>query len=81
MLGLSIGHLLGGTAIIETIFSYQGLGNMVIEAIRYRDYPIIQAYALYMALIYVCVNFFVDFLQQVLNPQLRRVRHEKEIKN
>lgn len=81
LLGLSIGHLLGGTAIIETIFSYQGLGNMVIEAIRYRDYPIIQAYALYMALIYVCVNFFVDFLQQVLNPQLRRVRHEKEIKN
>ena len=80
LLGLSIGHLLGGTAIIETIFSYQGLGNMVIEAIRYRDYPIIQAYALYMALIYVCVNFFVDFLQQVLNPQLRRVRHEKEIK-
>ena len=54
---------------------------MVIEAIRYRDYPIIQAYALYMALIYVCVNFFVDFLQQVSNPQLRRVRHEKEIKN
>ena len=81
LLGLSIGHLLGGTAIIETIFSYQGLGNMVIEAIRYRDYPIIQAYALYMALIYVCVNFLVDFLQQVLNPQLRRVRHEKEIKN
>lgn len=81
LLGLSIGHLLGGTAIIETIFSYQGLGNMVVEAIRYRDYPIIQAYALYMALIYVFINLLVDFLQQFLNPQIRRRSHEKKVKN
>ena len=81
LLGLSIGHLLGGTAIIETIFSYQGLGNMVVEAIRYRDYPIIQAYAIYMALIYVFVNLFVDFFQQVLNPRLRRHFNEKKVKN
>lgn len=81
LLGLSIGHLLGGTAIIETIFSYQGLGNMVVEAIRYRDYPIIQAYAIYMALIYVFVNLFVDIFQQVLNPRLRRRFNEKKIKN
>ena len=81
LLGLSIGHLLGGTAIIETIFSYQGLGNMVVEAIRYRDYPIIQAYAIYMALIYVFVNLFVDIFQQVLNPRLRRRFNEKKVKN
>ena len=80
LLGLSIGHLLGGTAIIETIFSYQGLGNMVVEAIRYRDYPIIQAYAIYMALIYVFVNLFVDIFQQVLNPRLRRRFNEKKVK-
>ena len=72
LLGLSIGHLLGGTAIIETIFTYPGLGNMVVEAIRYRDYPIIQAYAIYMAIIYVVVNLLVDFLQQCINPHLRR---------
>ena len=81
LLCLSIGHLLGGTAIIETIFSYQGLGNMVVEAIRYRDYPIIQAYAIYMALIYVFVNLFVDIFQQVLNPRLRRRFNEKKVKN
>ena len=81
LLGLSIGHLLGGTAIIETIFSYQGLGNMVVEAIRYRDYQIIQAYAIYMALIYVFVNLFVDIFQQVLNPRLRRRFNEKKVKN
>ena len=65
---------------IETIFSYQGLGNMVVEAIRYRDYPIIQAYAIYMALIYVFVNLFVDIFQQVLNPRLRRRFNEKKVK-
>lgn len=81
LLGLSIGHLLGGTAIIEMIFSYQGLGNMVVEAIRYRDYPIIQAYAIYMALIYVFVNLFVGIFQQVLNPRLRRRFNEKKVKN
>ena len=71
LLGLSIGHLLGGTAIIETIFSYQGLGNMVVEAIRYRDYPIIQAYAIYMALIYVFVNLFVDIFSTSIKSTIK----------
>ena len=54
---------------------------MVVEAIRYRDYPNIQAYAIYMALIYVFVNLFVDIFQQVLNPRLRRCFNEKKVKN
>ena len=50
LLGLSVGHLLGGAAIIETIFSWQGIGNMVVEAIRVRDYPLIQGYVIWMAI-------------------------------
>ena len=56
LLGLSVGHLLGGAAIIETIFSWQGIGNMVVEAIRVRDYPLILGYVIWLAIIYVTVN-------------------------
>lgn len=69
--GLSVGHLLGGAAIIETIFSWQGIGNMVVEAIRVRDYPLIQGYVIWMAVIYVMVNLIVDITYRVLDPQIR----------
>ena len=70
-LGLSVGHLLGGAAIIETIFSWQGIGNMVVEAIRVRDYPLIQGYVIWMAIIYVMVNLIVDIAYRLLDPQIR----------
>ncbi len=71
LIGLSVGHLLGGAAIIETIFSWQGIGNMVVEAIRVRDYPLIQGYVIWMALIYVTVNLLVDIAYRCLDPQIR----------
>ena len=71
LIGLSIGGLLGGTAIVETIFSWQGIGSMVVEAIRVRDYPLIQGYVIWMALIYVLVNLLVDILGRVTDPQIR----------
>lgn len=71
LLGLSVGHLLGGAAIIETIFSWQGIGNMVVEAIRVRDYPLIQGYVIWMAIIYVTVNLMVDIAYRLLDPQIR----------
>ena len=71
LLGLSVGHLLGGEAIIETLFSWQGIGNMVVEAIRVRDYPLIQGYVIWMAVIYVVVNLFVDISYIILDPQIR----------
>ena len=71
LLGLSVGHLLGGAAIIETIFSWQGVGNMVVEAIRVRDYPLIQGYVIWMAIIYVTVNLIVDIAYRLLDPQIR----------
>ncbi|WP_041139548.1 nickel ABC transporter permease [Beduini massiliensis] len=77
LLGLSIGHLLGGTAIVETIFSYQGIGSMIVEAIRVRDYPIIQGYVVWMAIIYVFVNLIVDLLCFMMNPKMRLSKGER----
>ena len=71
LLGLSVGHLLGGAAIIETIFSWKGIGNVVVEAIRVRDYPLIQGYVIWMAIIYVTVNLIVDISYRCLDPQIR----------
>lgn len=72
LLGLSVGHMLGGAAIVETIFGWQGIGSMVVNAIRVRDYPVIQAYVLWMAIIYVVTNLLVDMIQHMMDPQLRR---------
>lgn len=74
LVGLSVGHLLGGAAIIETLFSWQGIGNMVVEAIRVRDYPLIQGYVIWMAVIYVIVNLVVDISYRFLDPQIRLKR-------
>jgi peptide/nickel transport system permease protein len=71
LLGLSIGHLLGGAAIVETIFSWQGIGSMVVEAIRMRDYPMIQAYVMWMAAVYVTANLIVDISCRLLDPKSR----------
>lgn len=56
LLALSIGNLLGGTAIIESIFMWDGVGKLAVDAITMRDYPVIQAYVVWMAIIYVLVN-------------------------
>ena len=71
MFGMSIGSLLGGATIVETIFEWQGVGKMAVDAISLKDYPIIQGYVLWMALIYVSVNLIVDLMYQVLDPRIR----------
>jgi peptide/nickel transport system permease protein len=71
LLALSIGSLLGGTAIIESIFMWDGVGKMAVDAISSRDYPIIQAYVLWMAVIYVLVNLVTDLLYHYLDPRIR----------
>lgn len=74
MLGLSLGSLLGGTAVVEVIFSYQGLGNLAITAIKGMDYPLIQGYVLWIALIYMVVNLVVDLSYDFLDPRIREKR-------
>ncbi|MEE1163902.1 MAG: ABC transporter permease [Lachnospiraceae bacterium] len=71
LLSLSIGSLLGGTAIIENIFMWDGVGKMAVDAITMRDYPLIQAYVVWMAVIYVAVNLVTDLLYHVLDPRIR----------
>lgn len=71
LLALSIGSLLGGTAIIESIFMWDGVGKLAVDAINMRDYPLIQAYVVWMALIYVLVNLITDLLYHQLDPRIR----------
>ena len=70
LLALSIGNLLGGTAIVETIFMWDGVGKMAVDAILMRDYPIIQAYVVWMSIIYVVVNLIADIFAKFLDPRL-----------
>ena len=71
LLTLSIGSLLGGTAIVESIFMWDGVGKMAVDTINMRDYPIIQAYVMWMAIIYVLVNLITDLSYRFLDPRIR----------
>jgi len=74
LLALSVGSLLGGTAVVESIFMWDGVGKMAVDAITMRDYPVIQVYVIWMALIYVCVNLFTDIIYHYLDPRIRLKR-------
>lgn len=71
LLGLSLGSLLGGTAVVEVIFSYPGLGNLAVSAIKSYDYPLIQAYVMWISLIYMIINLLVDISYKYVNPRVR----------
>ena len=71
LMALSIGSLLGGTAIIESIFMWDGVGKLAVDSITMRDYPMIQAYVVWMAVIYVLVNLISDLLYHALDPRIR----------
>lgn len=75
LLALSIGSLLGGTTIVENIFMWDGVGKMAVDAITMRDYPIIQAYVAWMAIIYVAVNLVTDIIYYYLDPRVRLGGH------
>ena len=71
MLGLSIGSLLGGTSVVEVIFSYPGMGKMAVDAITTLDYNMIQAFVLWVALIYMVINLLVDMSYNYIDPRMR----------
>lgn len=74
MLGLSIGSLLGGTSVVEVIFSYPGLGNLAVSAITSCDYYLIQGYVLWVAVIYMVINLVVDLSYNYVDPRMRLKR-------
>ena len=71
MFGLSVGSLLGGTSVVEVIFSYPGLGNLAVSAITSSDYNLIQGYVLWLALIYMVINLLVDASYGAVDPRMR----------
>jgi peptide/nickel transport system permease protein len=71
LFGLSIGSLLGGTSVVEVIFSYPGLGNLAVSAITSYDYYLIQGYVLWISVIYMAINFIVDISYKFIDPRVR----------
>jgi peptide/nickel transport system permease protein len=71
IIGLQVGLLLSGAVLTETVFAYPGIGSWLVEAIKNRDYPVIQAGVLFVAVIVVFVNLLVDLSYAVLNPRIR----------
>jgi ABC-type dipeptide/oligopeptide/nickel transport system permease component len=71
IVGLQMGSLLAGTVITETIFSWDGIGRLLVESIEKRDYPVTQACVLIVALSYVLINLVTDMLYQVADPRMR----------
>lgn len=69
--GMSIGNLLGGSVVIETLFSWPGLGSMAFEAIFGRDYPVIQGYVLLTGVFVVAMNLLVDVSYRLIDPRIR----------
>ncbi|MBC5630443.1 ABC transporter permease [Clostridium sp. NSJ-6] len=71
LLTLSIASLLGGTAIVESIFMWDGVGKLAVDSINMYDYPMIQAYVIWMAFIYVAINLISDIVHNYLDPRIR----------
>ena len=72
LFGMTLGYLLGGVAVIEIVFSWPGLGNMAVHAIMMRDYPLIEGFVLWTAIVYTVINLIVDVSYSFLDPKLRK---------
>ncbi|HTD05210.1 ABC transporter permease [Undibacterium sp.] len=71
VIGLILGHLLSGAAVIETVFTLPGIGRLLVESIYARDYPVVQGCLLFIALMYVLVNLIVDLLYPLFDPRIK----------
>jgi peptide/nickel transport system permease protein len=70
MIGLVLGHLLGGIAVLETVFTLPGLGRLLVDSIFARDYPVVQGCLLFTALVYVLINLAVDLCYPLFDPRV-----------
>lgn len=69
--GMRLGHLLGGTLVIETVFSYPGMGWLLIQSINQRDFPVVQAAVIVITLLVVASNFLADLAHGLLDPRVQ----------
>lgn len=74
LFGINFGGLLGGSVVVETVFSWPGIGKYAVDSIFRKDYPVIQGYVLFMALVFVLMNLLVDFVYVILDPRIRLER-------
>ena len=72
VVGIHIGYLLGGTVIIEQLFSLPGIGRLALNAIYQRDYPLVQGTILFIASAFILINMLTDMLYGWLDPRIRR---------
>ena len=70
LVGLTLGHLLGGVAVIETVFTLPGLGRLMVDSVSSRDYPVVQGCLLFTAVVYVVVNLLVDLCYPIFDPRV-----------
>ena len=72
MTGILAGELLGGAAVTETVFSWPGVGRLIVQAIETKDFPVVQAGVAVVATIFVGVNLLVDLLYTLIDPRIRQ---------
>lgn len=75
LVGVEAGYLLGGTVIVEEIFTLPGIGRLAYNAISQRDYALIQGVTLFIALNFVVINLVVDFVYTLLDPRISYAKH------
>ncbi|QHT63126.1 ABC transporter permease [Paenibacillus lycopersici] len=75
MMGILIGEMLAGTVVIETVFSRQGIGRIISDAIMSKDLPVVQGVILFTAIVYVVINALVDISYSYIDPRVRRLQH------
>jgi peptide/nickel transport system permease protein len=71
VVGLQFGNLLAGAVVVETVFSRQGIGRLLVTAILGRDFPLVQGLVMFVAAVYVLINLLVDFSYAVIDPRIR----------
>ena len=71
VLGLQFGYLLGGAVVTETVFAWPGIGRLIVQAILPRDFPVVQASVLFLAMTFVLLNLLTDLLYSFLDPRIR----------
>lgn len=79
VVGIGIGSLLGGAAIIETVFSWNGVGSRAVQAVAARDLPVVQGFVIFATLVYIAANLAVDVLALWLDPRLRVIKTNAKI--
>jgi len=71
LIGLQAGTLIGGAVVIETIFSIPGMGRLIIDSMYFRDYPVVQAMLLLLAIVVLVTNLLTDLVYGYLDPRIR----------